>query len=182
MPRKLTPETKTLRYMINGMGMVAGRASTRIGKRSFDLFGFVDVLGFRPILKGLAAAGDACVVFNPMEALPDVCQDCRCRMAEHNIDPREVAAFLMVQCTSSSNQAARKKKILESPTLRARAWALIDSGHKVQVWGWISGRHAGAQAFRIFELRGATPAGLVWHDKGVTEVEHEIIGRLTGQH
>ncbi|KKM05919.1 hypothetical protein LCGC14_1749170, partial [marine sediment metagenome] len=25
--RKLTPETKTLRYMINGMGMVAGRAS-----------------------------------------------------------------------------------------------------------------------------------------------------------
>lgn len=151
--RKLTPETKTLRYMINGMGMVAGRASTRIGKRSFDLFGFVDVLGFKPRM----AAG-------------------------HERVGAGAQSFLMVQCTSSSNQAARKKKILESPTLRARAWALVDSGHEVEVWGWISGRHAGAQAFRCFELRGATPASLAWHDKGVTEVEHEIIGQLKAQH
>ena len=154
--RKLTPETKTLRYMINGMGMVAGRASTRIGKRSFDLFGFVDVLGFRAILRE----------GNFGESPPPYC----------------AVPFLFIQCTSSSNQAARKKKILESPTLRARAWALINSGHRVEVWGWISGRHAGAQAFRAFELHGATPASLAWHDKGVTEVEHEIIGRLTVQH
>ena len=153
MPRKLTPETKTLRFMINGLGMVAGRASTRIGKRSFDLFGFVDVLGFKPRM----AAG-------------------------HERAGAGAQSFLMVQCTSSSNQAARKKKILDSPTLRARAWALVDSGHHVEVWGWISGRHAGAQAFRSFELRGSSPAGLVWHDKGVTEVEHELIGQLTGQH
>ncbi|KKM15350.1 hypothetical protein LCGC14_1697030, partial [marine sediment metagenome] len=163
------------------MGMVAGRASTRIGKRSFDLFGFVDVVGFAPILE-LEPAGDACRNFTPMEALPHICQICRCRQVEHPTDRREVASWLCVQTTSSSNQAARKKKILESPTLRARAWALINSGHRVEVWGWISGRHAGAQAFRAFELHGATPASLAWHDKGVTEVEHEIIGRLTVQH
>ncbi len=175
--RKLTPETKTLRYMINGMGMVAGRASTRIGKRSFDLFGFVDVLGFKPRM-----AWPSSPTF-----LPD--DPGKLIVVENDT----ATPLLFVQCTSSSNQAARKKKILDSPTLRARAWALINSGHRVEVWGWISGRHAGAQAFRRFELRGATPAGLVWHDKGVTEVEHEIIGelvavagpgpgRLTGQH
>ncbi len=152
--RKLTPETKTLRYMINGLGMVAGRASTRIGKRSFDLFGFVDVLGFKPrMLAGYERQGAG------------------------------AAAFLFVQCTSSSHQANRRNKILESPTLRDRAWALIDDGHKVEVWGWIDGRHAGAQAFRRFELRRKPRTRtLVWHDKGVTEVEHEIIGQLTGQH
>ena len=154
--RKLTPETKTLRYMVNGMGMVAAIASRRVRKLSFDLFGFIDVIGFRP-----------CVCVDPDLG---------------TVDDGGPAPFLLVQATSSSNQSARKKKILDNDVLRARAFALVSSGHRVEVWGWISGRHAGAQAFRSFELRGRSPASLVWHDKGVTEAEHEIIGQLTGQH
>ncbi len=173
MAQRLKPETKTLRYMINGMGMIAAHASRRVRKFSFDLFGFVDVVGFKPILGG--PVGDACRSFSPMDALADVCRECRCRRAEHTADPREIASWLCVQATSSSNQAARKKKILDSPTLRDRAFALVSSGHKVEVWGWITGRHAGAEAFRRFELRGASPVGLVWHDKGITEVDGELL-------
>ncbi len=176
-PRPLMPETKTLRYMVNGMGMVAAQASRRVRKFSFDLFGFIDVVGFKPILSG--PTGDACRNFEPMGGMPDVCQDCRCRRAEHTGDPREIAAWLCVQATSSTNQAARKKKILDSPTLRARAFALISSGHEVEVWGWVSGRHAGAQAVHRFELRGTSPAGLVWHDKGITEVDGELLEQVT---
>ena len=172
-PRKLTPETKTVRYMINGMGLIAAKTSTRIRRRSFDLYGFVDVQGFAPILGG--TTGGACAHFQPMDALADVCRNCRSRMADHVGDPRDVASFLMVQATSSSNQAARKKKILDSPTLRDRAYALISSGHDVEVWGWISGRHAGAQAVHRFELRGTSPAGLVWHDRGILEVDAELL-------
>lgn len=174
MAQRLKPETKTLRYMINGMGMIAAQASRRVRKFSFDLFGFVDVVGFKPIL-GLPATAGACPEFTPMEALTDVCQHCRCRRAEHAIDPREVASWLCVQATSSDNQAARMKKILESELLRARAYALVSSGHRVEVWGWVRGRHAGAEAFRRFELRGGSPAGLVWHDKGITEVDGELL-------
>ena len=172
-PRPLQPETKTIRYMTNGMGLLASKASTRSRKLSFDLFGFVDVVGFAPILGGPIAG--ACGHFQPMDAMADVCRNCRCRMAEHVGDPREVASFLMVQATSSSNQAARKKKILGSDVLRLRAFALISSGHDLEVWGWISGRHAGAQAVRRFELRGSSPAGMVWHDNGVTEVPQELL-------
>ncbi len=172
-PRKLTPETKTVRFMTNALGLVAAKTSTRIKKRSFDLYGFVDVQGFAPILGG--TTGGACSHFQPMDALAEVCRNCRCRMAEHVGDPREVASFLMVQATSSSNQAARRKKILDSHVLRLRAFALISSGHPVEVWGWISGRHAGAQAVRRFELCGSSPAGLKWNDKGVTEVPPELL-------
>ncbi len=172
--KRLKPETKALRYMINGMGMVAAQASRRVRKFSFDLFGFVDVVGFKPIV-GVAATGGACPEFTPMEALSDICQICRCRRSEHAIDPREVAAWLCVQATSSSNQAARKTKILDSELLRARAFALVSSGHQVEVWGWVTGRHAEAEAFRRFELRGTSPAGLVWHDKGITEVAGELL-------
>ena len=110
-----------------------------------------------------------------MEALPDVCSNCRCRASEHTADPREIAAWLCVQATSSSNQSTRKKKILDSEVLRARAFALVSSGHRVEVWGWITGRHAGAEAFRRFLLSGASPAGLVWHDRGITEVPAELL-------
>lgn len=173
MAKRLKPETKTLRYMINGQGMIAAIASRRIRRLSFDLFGFVDVVGFKPILG--VPVGDACRSFSPMEALPDVCSNCRCRASGHTTDPREIAAWLCVQATSSNNQSTRKKKILDSEVLRARAFALVSSGHRVEVWGWITGRHAGAEAFRSFELRGASPAGLVWHDKGITEVPAELL-------
>lgn len=144
--RRLTPETKTLRYMINGQGMVAAIASRRVRKLSFDLFGFVDVIGFKPrLLVGYERQGAG------------------------------AAAFLLVQATSSSNQAARKNKILGDDVLRARAYALISSGHDVEVWGWVSGRHAGAQALHRFALRGTSPAGLVWHDRGILEVDAELL-------
>lgn len=145
-PRKLTPETKTLRYMINGLGMVAAIASRRVRKLSFDLFGFVDVVGFRPR-----------------------------NLAGHELQGAGATAILMVQATSSSNQAARKKKILDDEVLRARAFALVAAGHHVEVWGWISGRHAGAQAVRRFELRGSSPARLEWIDAGVTEIDPELL-------
>ena len=174
-PRRLQPETKTLRYMINGMGMIAATASRRIRKFSFDLFGFVDIVGFAPILK-LDPVGGACRDFTPMEALADVCQLCRCRKAEHGFDRRTVASWLCVQATSSSNQASRKKKILDSPLLRDRAFALVSSGHQVEVWGWISGRHAGAEAFRRFELLiKPQTVTLVWHDRGIVEVDGELL-------
>jgi hypothetical protein len=147
MGKRLKPETKTLRYMINGQGMVAAIASRRVRKLSFDLFGFIDVVGFRPRL----AAG-------------------------HELQGAGASAFLLVQATSSSNQAARKKKILDNEVLRGRAFALVSSGHRVEVWGWISGRaHAGAEAFRSFDLRGRSPAGMVWHDRGITEVDGELL-------
>ena len=84
-------------------------------------------------------------------------------------------AILHVQATTSDNQAARMKKILGDDVLRGRAFALIDAGHPVEVWGWIRGRHAGAEAFHRFELRGTSPAGLEWHDRGITEVAAELL-------
>lgn len=144
MPRRLTPETKTLRYMVNGMGLTACRASTRIGPRSFDLYGFVDVVGFKP----------------------------RLRPVEHE----GAVAILHVQATTSDHQANRQRKILESDTLRARAFSLVAGGHRVDVWGWIRGRHHDAEAFRCAELRGTSPRGLVWHDRGIVEVPVELLG------
>lgn len=172
--RKLKPETKTLRYMVNGMGLVAGPASSRQGRFSFDLFGFIDAVGFAPILNG-RPKGDACDHFEPMGKLPSICQNCRCKQHEHAGDRRDVASFLMVQATSSDHQANRQQKILGDEVLRARAFALISSGHQVEVWGWIRGRAAGAQGVRRIELRGTTPAGLVFHDKGITEVASELL-------
>ena len=146
MARRLTPETKTLRYMINGQGMLASRAAMRSRKLSFDLYGFVDIVGFRPRM----AAG-------------------------HERTGAGAAAILHVQATTSDNQAARMKKILGDDVLRGRAFALIDAGHPVEVWGWIRGRHAGAEAFHRFELRSRSLAALAWHDSGITEVDPKLL-------
>lgn len=145
--RRLTPETKTLRLMINGRGMVAAIASRRIRKLSFDLFGFVDVIGFVP----------------------------RLGMAGHEKTGAGAASFLLVQATSSSNQAARKKKILNDAVLRGRAFALIESGHHVEVWGWVSGRRPGNEAVRRWLLAGRSPALMIWHDLGISEVADELL-------
>ncbi|MCP4871614.1 MAG: hypothetical protein GY898_23135 [Proteobacteria bacterium] len=145
-PRKLTPETKTVRYMINGLGMIADRTARRVKRISFDLFGFVDVIGFKPR-----------------------------NLAGYELQGAGAAPWLCVQTTTSKNQGARKRKILESEVLAARAYALVASGHQVQVWGWISGRHAGAEAFRRWTLSGESPGRLEWHDRGVIEVPPELL-------
>ena len=143
--RRLTPETKTLRYLTNGRGMIAGLTARRAGRLSFDLWGFVDVIGFAP--RGLTGGGE--------DGSP--------------------APMLCVQATASAHQANRQRKILESDELRLRAWALIASGHQVEVWGWLRGRTAATEAFRRFTLEGRSRAGLVFHDRGIVEVAAEIL-------
>ncbi len=173
MARRLAPETKTLRYMINGLAMVAAPASRRIRKLSFDLFGFVDVVGFAPILE--PAAPMACERFRPMDKMPHVCAECRCYREDHAGDTRAVAPWLAIQATSSDNQAARKKKILGDDVLRLRAFAMIASGHHVEVWGWVRGRDAKTEAFHRWTLAGKTPGALEWIDAGIVEVAPELL-------
>lgn len=144
--RRLMPETKTLRYMINAKGMVACKASTRVKRLSFDLFGFVDVVGIAPR-----------------------------RLAGHERQGAGATPWLLVQATSSDNQGKRRRKILETEVLRDRAFVMVNEGHDVEVWGWIRGRHAKAEAFHRFSLRGSTPAGMVWHDHGIVEVDAALL-------
>ncbi len=152
MAQRLTPETKTVRYMVHGMGLTACRASSRFGKLSFDLFGFVDVVGFKPRL---------CVD-------PEL----------GTVNDGGPVPFLFVQATSSDHQANRQSKILDSPTLRLRAFGLHAGGHRVDVWGWVRGRRRDTEAFHCFELRGRSPAGLVFHDRGIVEVPGELLAPL----
>ena len=144
--RRLTPETKTLRYMINGLGMLAAISARRIRKISFDLFGFIDVVG---VPRQMAAGHERCGA--------------------------GATSWLCVQATSSDHQANRMAKIVDDDVLRARAFHLIDAGHDVEVWGWIRGRHAGAEAFHRFELRSRSLAALAWHDSGITEVDPKLL-------
>lgn len=149
MAKRLTPETKTLRYMVHGMGLTAARASSRFGKLSFDLYGFVDVVGFKPR-----------------------------NLTGHERQGAGAVPILHVQATSSDHQANRQAKILDSPVLRARAFALVAGGHRVDVWGWLRGRRRDTEAFHCYELRGASPAGLEFHDRGIVEVPAELLAPL----